>query len=46
MSVPGLPSCHSQGLTEEEALASIAEAMRDYLAVAADLDAEAREQEV
>lgn len=37
VSVPGLPGCHSQGATEEEALANIAEAIRDYLAVAAEL---------
>lgn len=37
VSVPGLPSCHSQGLTEEEALGNIGEAIRDHLAVAAEL---------
>lgn len=34
--VPGLPGCVSQGETEEEALANIAEAVREYLDVAAD----------
>ena len=34
--VPGLPGCVSQGETEEEALASIAEAVREYLEVAAE----------
>jgi predicted RNase H-like HicB family nuclease len=31
VSVPGLPGCHSQGATEQEALANITEAIRDYL---------------
>lgn len=30
VSVPVLPDCHSQGRTEPEALANIAEAIRDY----------------
>lgn len=34
--VPGLPGCCSQGVTEEEALANIADALRDYLAVVMD----------
>lgn len=29
--VPGLPGCWSQGLTEEEALENISEAIQDYL---------------
>ena len=32
--VPGLPGCASQGTTEEEALANIADAVREYLDVA------------
>ena len=32
--VPGLPGCASQGKTEEEALANIADAVREYLDVA------------
>ena len=32
--VPGLPGCWSQGSTETEALDSIREAIREYLAVA------------
>jgi len=36
VSVPGLPGCHSQGETEAEALANIADALRDYLDVVHD----------
>ena len=49
ISVPGLPGCWSQGDTEEEALAHIRDAIREYLDAAADMlnDAEiVREVEV
>ena len=48
VSAPGLPGCWSQGATEEEAVANITEAIREYLA--ADIEpgegAELREIEV
>lgn len=37
VSVPGLPGCHSQGDTEAEALANIADAIREYLEVVQEL---------
>ena len=40
VSVPGLPGCCSQGATEEEALENIADAIREYLDVAAELAGE------
>ena len=48
VSVPSLPGCWSQGATREEALANIADAIRDYLGVEAEQPdgAEVREIEV
>ena len=48
VSVPGLPGCWSQGVTEGEALANIQSAIREYLAVRDELlrGAEIREVEV
>jgi len=48
ISVPGLPGCWSQGASEEEALASIQDAIREYLQVAEQLaqGSEMREVEV
>ena len=37
VSVPGLPGCHSQGATEQEALESITDAIREYLEVVVEL---------
>jgi predicted RNase H-like HicB family nuclease len=36
-SVPGLPGCHSQGATEQEALENIGNAITEYLEVVAGL---------
>jgi len=48
VSVPGLPGCHSQGSTEQEALENIRDALRDYLGVVEELAREhvVREVEV
>jgi predicted RNase H-like HicB family nuclease len=48
VSVPGLPGCHSQGTTEQEALANIADAIHEYLQTLNELvrDTEVREVEV
>lgn len=48
VSVPALPGCWSEGDTEEEALANIQNAIRDYLAALEDRfkDAEVRDVEV
>ncbi len=48
VSCPGLPGCHSQGSTEEEALDNIRDAIREYLSVLKDMNrgADVREVEV
>jgi len=48
VSVPSLPGCWSEGDTEEEALANIEDAIREYLAAVEDRlrGAEIREVEV
>jgi predicted RNase H-like HicB family nuclease len=37
VSVPGLPGCWSQGITEEEAIQNIQDAIQEYIAVRDDL---------
>lgn len=44
--IPGLPGCVSQGETEEEALANIADAIRQYLDVAAEIAADTMVREI
>ena len=44
--VPGLPGCASQGQTEEEALENIRDAIREYLAAAAELEDGGEKREV
>ena len=48
VSCPGLPGCWSQGETEQEAIESIKDAIREYLAAIADSleDGDVREIEV
>ena len=46
VTVPGLPGCCSQGADEAEALENIADAIREYLEVAAELAEEAEAREV
>ena len=48
VSCPGLPGCWSQGQTENEALANIREAIREYLIVRDELlqEGDIREVEV
>jgi predicted RNase H-like HicB family nuclease len=43
---PGLPGCWSQGETEQEALENIGEAIKDYLAVAAELAGDEERREI
>lgn len=45
-SVLGLPGCHSQGATEDEAIANVRAAIREYLEVQKQLWAERDVREV
>lgn len=46
VSVPGLPGCHSQGASEQEALENVAAAIREYLAVVRELSRGKKVREV
>jgi len=46
VSCPGLPGCWSQGASEEEALDNVTDAIREYLAAAAELNRDAEIREV
>ncbi len=46
VSVPALPGCWSEGDTEEEALANIRDAIREYIEVARQLAGEQNLREV
>ena len=46
VTVPGLPGCCSQGADEVEALKNIADAIREYLGVAAELADEGEPRDV
>ncbi len=46
VSVPGLPGCHSQGVTEQEALENISHAISEYLSVVDELAQGKKNREV
>jgi len=46
VSAPSLPGCWSQGATREEALANIADAVRDYLEAEVEQSAGAEVREI
>jgi predicted RNase H-like HicB family nuclease len=46
VSAPGLPGCHSQGATEQEAMKNVALAIEEYLHVVDDLSREGVVREV
>ena len=45
-SVLGLPGCHSQGATEQEAVENIKDAIREYLAAVEELSRQSSAQAV
>ena len=46
VSVPGLPGCHSQGDTEQEAIANIKQAIQEYLQVMEEINKEKKIREI
>lgn len=46
VSVPGLPGCHSQGRTEQEATENIKNAIQEYLEVVEELSKEKKSREI
>ncbi len=46
VSVPGLPGCHSQGDTEQEAIEDIKQAIQEYLQVVEEINKEKKIREI
>ncbi|MEF8822847.1 MAG: type II toxin-antitoxin system HicB family antitoxin [Desulfohalobiaceae bacterium] len=46
VSVPGLPGCHSQGNTEQEAIENIKQAIQEYLQVVEEMNKEKKIREI
>ena len=46
VSVPGLPGCHSQGGTEQEAIENIKLAIQEYLQVVEELNKDKKIREI
>ena len=46
VSVPGLPGCHSQGSTEQEAIENIKLAIQEYLQVVEEMNKDKKIREI
>jgi predicted RNase H-like HicB family nuclease len=46
VSVPGLPGCHSQGATEQEAIENIKQAIQEYLQVMEEISKKKKIREI
>jgi predicted RNase H-like HicB family nuclease len=46
ISVPGLPGCHSQGSTEQEAIENIKLAIQEYLQVVEEMNKDKKIREI